>query len=101
MCYCWLVIYVPTSRRIHRCESYATRGIFYVRRAVELLKPAKVNTYIIHMYIYLERLSFYLYIQPKTISKCIAPKRQRRHWKYDRNMTMVDSQGGGGGTLIF
>ena len=71
------------------------RGIFYVRRAVELLKPAKVNAYIIHVYIYLERLSFYLYIQPKTISKCNAlmtSKRQRRHWKYGRNMTMVDSQ---------
>ena len=33
------------------------------------MKTAKVNAYIIC--IYLERLSFYLYMQPKVISKCI------------------------------
>ena len=42
------------------------------------MKTAKVNAYIMH--IYLERLSFYLYMQPKIISKCIilmSSKRQR------------------------
>ena len=32
-------------------------GRFYVRRVVDLMKTAKVNAYI--MYIYLERFSFY------------------------------------------
>ena len=41
---------------------------FYVRRMVDLMKTAKVNA----SCIYLERLSFYLYMQPKIISKCIT-----------------------------
>ena len=53
-------------------------GHFYVRRASDVKKTAKGNTYIVH----LERLSFYLHMQPKTISKCITlismtDKRQR------------------------
>ena len=61
-----------------------TRDVFYVRRAVDLLKTAKVITYII--YIYSERLSFYLYMQPKTFSKCITlmpSKRQRNAYILD------------------
>ena len=40
-------------------------GHFYVRRAADVKKAAKVNTYII--YIHLERLSSYLHMQPNTI----------------------------------
>ena len=49
------------------CSS--TRDVFYVRGVIGLMKTAKVNAYI--MYIYLKRLSFFLYTQPKIISKCI------------------------------
>ena len=45
------------------------RDVFYVRRKVGLMKTVKVNAYIMH---YLERLSFYRYMQPKIISKCIT-----------------------------
>ena len=37
-----------------------TRDVFYVRREVDLMKTAKVNA----SCTYLERLSFYLYMQP-------------------------------------
>ena len=55
----------------------STRVIFYVGRMVDLMKTRKqMHT----SCIYLERLSFYLYMQPKTISKCIllmTSERQR------------------------
>ena len=54
------------------------------------MKTAKVNAYII---IYLERLSFHLYIQPKVISKCITlmtSKRQRNTFiSHTRNMVEI------------
>ena len=34
-----------------------TRDVFYVRRKVDLMKTAKVNAYIMHIF---ERVSFYL-----------------------------------------
>ena len=45
-----------------------TRDGFNGRRVVDLMKTAKVNA----SCIYLERLSFYLYMQLKIISKCIT-----------------------------
>ena len=71
-----------------------TRGVFYVRRVVDLMKTAKVNA----SCIYLERLSFYLYMQPKIISKYIyfndfqeaKTNLYIAHWKDGRNMTFMD-----------
>ena len=58
---------------------------FYVCRVVHLMKTVKVNAYI--MNIYLERLSFYLYMEPKMhylndfqeVKTCLY----MGHWKYD------------------
>ena len=63
---------------------------FYVRREVDLMKTAKVNAYIMH--IYLERLSFYLYMQPKIISKCITlmSSKRQRHTYISRTGNMVE-----------
>ena len=36
-----------------------TRAIFYVRRAVDVLKPAKVNTYIVYIFGKIELLSMH------------------------------------------
>ena len=65
-------------------------GRFYVHRVVDLMKTAKV----MHTScIYLERLNFYLYMQPKIISKCIilmTSKRQRHIYISDtRNMVEI------------
>ena len=54
---------IVVKRTVH------TRDVFYVRREVDLMKTAKLNAYIMHI---LERLSFYLYMQTKIISKCIT-----------------------------
>ena len=54
-----------------------TRDVFYVRRKVDLMKTAKVNAYIMHIF---GKIELYLYMQPKIISKCITfmtSKRQR------------------------
>ena len=56
-----------------------TRNVFYVCIVVDLMKTAKVNAYIMHIFGKIE-LFFYLYMQPKFISKCITlmtSKRQR------------------------
>ena len=58
----------------HYCYN-STRDVFYVRRKVDLMKTAKVNAYIMH----LERLSFYRYMKPKIISKCITLMTSKRH----------------------
>ena len=47
-------------------DVHVYKGRFYVRSVGILMKTAKVHT----SCIYLERLSFYLYMQPKTILKC-------------------------------
>ena len=39
--------------------SYHTRGVFYVRREVNLMKTAKVNAYIMHIFGKIELLSIY------------------------------------------
>ena len=36
-----------------------TRGVFYVRREVDLMKTAKVNAYIMHIFGKIELLSIY------------------------------------------
>ena len=54
-----------------------TRDVFYVRREVDLMKTAKVNAYIMHIFGKIELL---LYMQPKIISNCVtlmSSKRQR------------------------
>ena len=53
------------SRRVYKIVYLAvkkgtTRDVFYVHIVEDLMKTAKVNAYI--MYIYKERLSFYLYM---------------------------------------
>ena len=72
-----------------------TRDAFYVRRKVDLMKTAKVNAYIMHIFGKIELLSihatlnyfkihfFYDFNEAKTYLY-IA------HWKYGRNMTFMD-----------
>ena len=67
-----------------------TRDVFYVRREVDLMKTAKVNAYIMHIF---GKLSFCLYMQPKIISKCISlmsSKRQRHTYiSHSGNMAEI------------
>ena len=77
------------------CFMYSTRVIFYVRREVDLMKTAKVNAYIMHIFEKIELLSihatlnyfkihyFNVFLEPKT---CLYIAR----WKYGRNMTFMD-----------
>ena len=64
-------------------------GRFYVRRMVDLMKTAKVND---SSFIYLERLSFYLYMQLKIISKCITlmTSKRQRHTYISNSGNMVE-----------
>ena len=39
----------PSMSNSHHQYAY-TRGVFYVRRKVDLIKTAKVNTYIMHIF---------------------------------------------------
>ena len=66
-----------------------TRVIFYVRREVDLMKRRKsMHT----PCIYLERLSFYLYMQPKIISKCITlmSSQRQRHTYISHTGNMLE-----------
>ena len=77
-------IFSFSNNDLRRC-SYEG-GSFYVRRVVDLMKTTKVNACIMYVCIYLERLGFYLYMQPKIISKCITlmtSKRQRHTYISD------------------
>ena len=56
---------IATLQGSHRL----TRDVFYVRREVDLMKTAKVNTYIMHIF---GKNELYLYMQPRIISKCIT-----------------------------
>ena len=53
--------------KIYDKLSRTTRDMFLARITVNFLKPTEVNI----LYI-LERLNFYLYMLPKTITKCIT-----------------------------
>ena len=44
---------------INRYETYDTRDVFYVRREVNLMKTAKVNAYIMHIFGKIELLSIH------------------------------------------
>ena len=54
---------------IIRCSPIRYEGRFYVRRVVDLMKTAKVNTYI--MYIF-GKIELFLYMQPNIIIKCFT-----------------------------
>ena len=41
------------------CFHWYTRDVFYVRREVDLMKTAKVNAYIMHIFEKIELLSIY------------------------------------------
>ena len=45
--------------RSHPELSMCTRDVFYVRREVDLMKTAKVNVYIMHIFGKIEILSIY------------------------------------------
>ena len=66
---------------------YYTRDVFYVRRVVDLMKTAKLNGYIMHMF---GKIDLYLYIQPKIISKCITlmTSKRQRHTYTENNKVM-------------
>ena len=43
----------------HLFDTWDTRDVFYVRREVDLMKTAKVNAYIMHIFGKIELLSIY------------------------------------------
>ena len=53
------------------------------------MKTAKVNAYIMHIF---GKLSFYLYMQPKIISKCITfmSSKRQRHTYISHTGNMVE-----------
>ena len=53
----WLVFYVFFTLTLQ--ETRSTRVIFYVRRKVDLMKTAKVNAYIMHIFGKIELLSIH------------------------------------------
>ena len=62
--------------KVHILVLYKVRGPLF--KFVELYFHLK-QCYLIHMlYTYSERLSFYLYMQAKNISKCITPTTYKR-----------------------
>ena len=65
-----------------------TRDVFYVRRKVDLMKTAKVNAYIMHIF---GKIELYLYMQPKIISKCITlmSSKWQRHTYLSHTGNMV------------
>ena len=73
-----------------RDDNIMYEGRFYVRREVNLMKTAKLNAYI--MCICSERFSFYLYMQPKIISKCITlmTSKGQRHTYISDTGNMVE-----------
>ena len=65
------------------CYCVLYEGRFHVCRMVDIMETAKVNR---TSCLYLERLSFYLYMESKIISKCITlmvSKRQRHTYLSD------------------
>ena len=52
---------VPTNEEVSCFKSLrcCTRDVFYVRRKVDLMKTAKVNAYIMHIFGKIELLSMY------------------------------------------
>ena len=72
-----------------------TRDIFYVRREVDLIKTAKVNAYIMHIFGKIELLSIYAtknYFKMHYFSVILEAKTYLyiAHWKNGRNMTFMD-----------
>ena len=63
---------------------------FYIRRMVHLMKTAKINAYIMLLFGY---LSFYLYMQPKIIAKCIilmtSNRQKHAYISYTGNMVEI------------
>ena len=66
-CSCILRI-LTQDRSLHACAKFDnftltyirdTRDVFYVRRAVDLMKTAKVNAYIMHIFGKIELLSIH------------------------------------------
>ena len=54
------VSHMSTTHSLHRqIVAAVTREVFYVRREVDLMKTAKVNAYIMHIFGKIELLSIY------------------------------------------
>ena len=66
---CLKNIYQSSDFILAQLQFQGTRDVFYVCREVDIMKTTKVNVYIMHIF---KRLSFYLDMQPKIISKCIT-----------------------------
>ena len=52
-------LYLETVYTLHCWFWYHTRDVFYVRRKVDLMKTAKVNAYIMHIFGKIELLSIH------------------------------------------
>ena len=65
------------------------RDVFYVRREVDLMKTAKVNACIMHIFGKIELLSIHA---PKIISKCISlmSSKRQRHTYISHTGNMVE-----------
>ena len=50
---------IPNVATAHVLNSRSTRDVFYVRREVDLMKTAKVNAYIMHIFGKIELLSLH------------------------------------------
>ena len=69
-----------------------TRDVFYVRREVDLMKTAKVNAYIMHIFGKIELLSLHATLNYFKIHYFNAFLEANTylyiaHWKYGRNVT--------------
>ena len=51
------VLYIKLSSLVASDMTIGTRDVFYVRRKVDLMKKAKVNAYIMHIFGKIELLS--------------------------------------------
>ena len=52
-----LLLYIPFKKVLERSRKTITRDVFYVRREVDLMKTAKLNAYIMHIFGKIELLS--------------------------------------------
>ena len=48
-----------STGQVNRSYNWITRDVFYVRREVDLMKTAKVNAYIMHIFGNIELLSIH------------------------------------------
>ena len=66
----------------------STRDVFYVRREVDLVKTAKVNAYIMHIFGKIELLSIHATLNYLNIT--LMPSKRQRHTYISHTGNMVE-----------